>query len=203
MQMVMGYPLDCGGYDFAPLNLNPKNLSDAQKVSGFIADRGLGQPLVNVGNSHGHFLASLAGAEFTSAGVEIIAVKMRNDLTLEANETYDQNLILQNTKILSLDDRLARSIDYSIKQGAQVINISITWVNHSGLPSDSLLKSLNEAKKKNILIFSAADNWSTTFAKCPLYIRRRYLHRRFRARRQSGPKLLKFWLSSRAICSRH
>ncbi len=156
-----GYPLDCYGWSV----MGAKN-----EINGII-----GSPELVDTIGHGTHVAGLVGAavgngigvEGVSNHVKILAVKVVGEeiseplkpmaVDLNPNEEARE----KNGYKLAQDvsDRVARGFIYALREGAEVINLSLGWPQ---VADSKLLRELvEEAVKQGVIVVAAAGNDST------------------------------------------
>lgn len=156
-----GYPLDCYGWSA----MGVKN-----EVNGII-----GTPLLVDTIGHGTHVAGLVGAEVgnglgiegVSSHVKILAVKVVGEeiseplkpmsVDLSPNEELREKAGFKLAQDVS--DRVARGFLYALREGAEVINMSLGWPQ---VADSKLLRELvAEAVKRGVIVVAAAGNDST------------------------------------------
>lgn len=156
-----GYPLDCYGWSA---------LGDKNPVNGII-----GSPLPVDTIGHGTHVAGLVGAEVgngvgiegVSSHVKIIPVQVVGEeiseplkpMSVDLNpneESRDKN----GYKLAQdVSDRVARGLIYALREGAEVINMSLGWPQ---VADSKLLRELvEEAIGRGVIIIAAAGNDAT------------------------------------------
>lgn len=167
-----GYPLDCFGWNMADETIY-KNTSDQThfeeiKVHGEYL-RGIPYVYDDVG--HGTHVAGITGANKnglmnspSGEVVQLIPVKMLKTAGPGSPGANDQGV--DNEYVgTRLTDVAAMSIFYAIDSGAEVINMSLGWPHF--VNGKLIIKALQEARKKNVLIVAAAGNDSSDFPVFP------------------------------------
>lgn len=156
-----GYPMDCYGWSA---------MGTRNEVNGI-----MGSPMFVDTIGHGTHVAGLIGAqvdnglgiEGVSSHVKLLPIQIVSDEIAEPLKPmafdlnpHEEHLEKNGYKFVQdVSDRVARGFIYALKEGAEVINLSVGWPQVAD--SKLLRKLVEEAVQRGVIVVAAAGNDAT------------------------------------------
>ncbi len=146
------YPADCLGWSVLNKGITntPNNI--------------IGRPDFTDSVGHGTHVAGIIAS--VTQNIEIIPVQVLSEapnqpikpFSIDLSPSEDVRNGFQRDE--SLSERIARGIIYAMNSGAEVINLSLGWLNDQD--SEIMREAVAEAQRRGIIFVAAAGNDSTT-----------------------------------------